>query len=289
MIQTRDIRVYLFGGIGNVLYQISLSLYLSSKKKSRIQFVKVQSKHRTRFLNEITKPEYSKKSPKFAKSLRVILLKLRIHSIFFRKHIFISLETRVSSLESLEQNNARHYLGYFQNLALAEFAKSDIRKLITDFQHSKWFELMKLKIQADNPIAIHIRRGDYQSTRNYHGILSEDYYLRAINHFPNSEIFWVFSDDLHAARQLLNISEANRKIVYISPPEDVDAVDSLLLFSLCKSQIIANSTFSWWGAFLSNDSTTTIFPKQWILSKGDFEFETPNSWTAIESSWESNT
>ena len=115
---------------------------------------------------------------------------------------------------------------------------------------------------------MHIRRGDYVSnskSNSIHGTCSLEYYREAvkiINEKYKNSIFFVFSDDISWKKENLLIQNA----VYIDnktiPHEDI------YLMSLCKYNITANSSFSWWGAWLNqNKNKVVIAPKKWFLKK----------------------
>jgi len=128
------------------------------------------------------------------------------------------------------------------------------------------------KISASpNSVMLHIRHGDYLTwARERHGVLSVEYYLKAASLFANPNLF-VFSDD-----PTCTIPLPHTKIC-CAPHED------LWLMSKCKNAIIANSSFSWWGAWLGADKTgTVIAPKRWF-AKGNEDARdiVPARWTRI--------
>lgn len=135
-----------------------------------------------------------------------------------------------------------------------------------------------------NSISIHIRRGDYitdKEANDLMGVLDLNYYYSAINLIKQqitNPIFYVFSDDLNWAKDNLKISFP---CYYINGEKDYFDLD---LMSKCKHNIIANSSFSWWGAFLNrNIRKIVIAPKQWVLPKNineKIELIFP-SWTEI--------
>jgi len=137
--------------------------------------------------------------------------------------------------------------------------------------------------KSESSISIHIRRADYLSPSNGATVLSMAYYFRAVTEikkYVEDPLWVVFSDDIDWCRKefyfLQNVTfvEGNEKM----PWED------LRLMAACKHHIIANSTFSWWGAYLGRDlKGVTCYPKPWFLT-----METPNiglkkEWIAIES------
>ncbi len=125
-------------------------------------------------------------------------------------------------------------------------------------------------IQKENAISIHFRRGDYvfsKSANSFHGLCSLDYYQRAIELFIKEEkdvTFYVFSDDIEWVKANLKIK--NRPVNYIKHTSDETNYEDLHLMSICKHHIIANSSFSWWGAWLNNyPLKRVIAPKKWFV------------------------
>lgn len=119
--------------------------------------------------------------------------------------------------------------------------------------------------RAANSISIHVRRGDYISnpeTLRIHGICSLDYYRAAIAHFRALVVtprFFVFSNDIAWARENLPLGE---DAVYVEGNEQSPEVD-IFLMANCRHHVIANSSFSWWGAWLCNmpgQQVVTPFP-----------------------------
>ena len=125
-----------------------------------------------------------------------------------------------------------------------------------------------LQIQNNNSIAIHIRRTDYLLAQfaSVHGALPATYYQRAIQHITNtvtSPTFFVFSDDINWAKQHLNLPS---NTVFASEITSTVAEDFYLL-QQCKHNIIANSSFSWWAAWLNtSDNKMVIAPHTWFTT-----------------------
>lgn len=119
-----------------------------------------------------------------------------------------------------------------------------------------------------NSVSMHIRRGDYlmnEDTKNYHGVLNEEYYDNAMDYFRNlnpNVTFFIFSDD----KKYVNDRFSQHRDCIIVPKMSTDLED-LFLMSTCSNHIIANSTFSWWGAWLNkNKYKKVIAPKTWFLN-----------------------
>lgn len=134
-------------------------------------------------------------------------------------------------------------------------------------------------------VAVHIRRGDYLSNPtavNYHGVCSLDYYRAAINFMVNklqTPTFFIFSDDLTWAKENLNIQYP---VHYVDNNSGENAFQDLRLISTCKNQIIANSSFSWWGAWLNpNPNKIVIAPQKWFLVNKDTSTLYPDGWIKL--------
>lgn len=158
--------------------------------------------------------------------------------------------------------------GYWQSERYFE----DIREIIRDEFTVKTplidknLELAN-EIKAVNAVSIHIRRGDYvldEKTREFHGICSLEYYLQAedrVSQILDNPHFFVFSDDPKWVADNLKLRNPAR---YVSHNGSI-AHEDLRLMSLCRHHVIANSSFSWWGAWLSNSpDKLVIAPKRWF-------------------------
>jgi hypothetical protein len=157
--------------------------------------------------------------------------------------------------------------GWFQNIKEFKNVSDKIRKEFTfNVNFSEETKRIENKISLeDNPIAIHVRRGDYIYNPNcfsYHGVLDKEYYDKAIS-IMNSKYsnphYFVFSEDVDWCKD--NINASNITIVG-DECNDYKDTGHFYLMTKCKSHIIANSTFSWWGAWLGN-TEFAIGPKQW--------------------------
>ena len=147
-------------------------------------------------------------------------------------------------------------------------------------------EYKKHIIDAANAIAIHVRRGDYVTnsvTTSFHGLCDLDYYRKAMEMMEQSisnPTYFVFSDDKEYVHEIFGARE-NVCIIQNLPFD----YEELFLMSLCKHNIIANSSFSWWGAWLNQyEEKMVIAPKRWF-AKEEIQFETgdliPQSWIKL--------
>ena len=142
---------------------------------------------------------------------------------------------------------------------------------------------MIIRIRNCDSVSIHIRRGDYvndKKTNQFHGVCGLDYYFRAIALVVKkirSPHFFIFSDDPQWAKQNLHLKFP---CVYVDHNIGKKDYEDMRLMSYCQHNIIANSSFSWWGAWLNkNKDKIVIAPKKW------FQDPSINTKDLIPSSW----
>ncbi len=141
-------------------------------------------------------------------------------------------------------------------------------------------------IKSVPAVSLHVRRGDYvssASTNSFHGTAGPDYYDAATKRIqaevPKAHYF-VFSDDVAWCKDNLNLGKS---VTFIEGNDGDKSYEDLRLMSACRHHIIANSSFSWWGAWLNpSPEKLVIAPKQWFASQdintGDL---IPQDWTRI--------
>jgi Glycosyl transferase family 11 len=176
--------------------------------------------------------------------------------------------------------------GYWQSHHYFEDAADLIR---ADFTPIAPFGPQDEKIAAliatGDAVSVHVRRGDYVAhhpAATAHGQCSLDYYKAALVHIlPHVKTphFFVFSDDPAWARENLLLPGPSTFVDHNGP---ASAFQDLRLMSLCKHQITANSSFSWWGAWLnSRPDKIVIAPKQWFADPRNTDSLTPDDWLRL--------
>ena len=175
--------------------------------------------------------------------------------------------------------------GLWQSEKYFDKYKNDIRRIFKfkDENITSFKDVIE-KMSQQNSIALHIRRGDYLAKVSLHvlGLMSIEYYKKAIELLSskvNDPVFYIFSDDIGWAKENLKIDNA----VFVSGSITKHHIGDLYLMSRCKHHIIANSSFSWWGAWLNNNpEKIVITPKKWF-NKGpkDTQDLIPDEWIKI--------
>ena len=140
---------------------------------------------------------------------------------------------------------------------------------------------LKLIEKSPVSVSIHIRRGDYLNENSIHSVQNVDFYKNAISLMLDrvsrrDVIFFVFSDDIVWAKSNLLINESIILISTCSP------VDDFYLMSNCQHHIISNSTFSWWAAWIGDQSSKIVIsPRQWFKNESSPPFFLPPTWLLI--------
>lgn len=168
--------------------------------------------------------------------------------------------------------------GYFQTEKYFQNITDSIREDYT-FHDEIVETCTKFIEKVDNPIALHVRRTDYIPNPENHPLCSAEYYQEALSKFDNDRNVVVFSDDPTWCKKQ-NIFSSDRFIV----SEGNDNRYDLCLMSLCNDFIIANSSFSWWGAWLANRGGV-VAPTRWFGPGATAGFNTcdiiPSKWLKI--------
>lgn len=141
------------------------------------------------------------------------------------------------------------------------------------------------QIAETNSVSLHIRRGDYVSNPQafaIHGVCSIEYYEAAIKYVAervSSPNFFVFSDDMDWARSHLEIRHA---CCYVENNKGADSYVDMQLMSRCKHNIVANSSFSWWGAWLNGNADKLVTaPRRWFANETDTTDLLPSAWVRL--------
>lgn len=238
------------GGLGNQLFQYAYgrSLYFSGKKIIfDISFFKSNKKDIAR--------EFKLNNFNISKDINFE----NKENVLF--NFFLKLK-RKSGFAVDEYFQNEKYFKNIEEIIRREFTlKNEIGKCAKQVEE----EILNSK----NSVSLHIRRGDYiddLKTNSYHGTCNLDYYNRAVEFLKEKlggiNIF-VFSDDIDWVKNNLKLYN----VVFVSN-SDIKDYEEVILMSKCQNNIIANSTFSWWGAWLNtNKNKIVIAPKVWFNNK----------------------
>jgi len=136
-----------------------------------------------------------------------------------------------------------------------------------------------------NAVSLHVRRDDYAKipeTNAMHGLCSLDYYQLAIRYISDrikQPYFFIFSDDIAWVKANLKITFPCQ---FVDHNHGIESYNDMRLMSLCQHHIIANSSFSWWGAWLNaNPEKIVVAPKKWFANQTDVRDLLPQSWVRL--------
>ena len=184
------------------------------------------------------------------------------------------LDRKIYNLNSMAYDKKIYFIkeGYVSGFWQSEKYFSDIEKVIRqrfefpkiqDAENEKFLSM----IHQTHSVSIHVRRGDYLSETNqkiYGRICTLDYYKKAIRYFEEKYedvTFFVFSNDLEWAKENLEMKNA----CFVDCNTEETAIYDMYLMSECRQNIIANSSFSWWGAWLNgHKEKEVIAPSKWL-------------------------
>lgn len=176
--------------------------------------------------------------------------------------------------------------GYWQSEKyFSDFSQQIREEFVLRAPFSEDAEQMHQHIVSSNAVSVHFRRGDYvtsESAQKVHGICDLDYYRRAIElirqRIGDFRLF-IFSDDIEWVEKCAGLEG---DIVYVSRT-GISAPEEMVLMSMCQHHIVANSSFSWWGAWLNKKrDKIVIAPQQWF-AKTDMHTHdlVPDSWLRV--------
>ena len=172
------------------------------------------------------------------------------------------------SIESIMLDAEKYIFGVFQNASMVDEVKEDVQRLFSfaSFEDGR-NKLLENKLKLENSIGIHVRKGkDYTSRIWYQNTCTLEYYRSAINYIKErveNPQFYVFADNPEWVQE--NFKEFDYYLVECNPIAGWGSHFDMQLMSSCKHNIISNSTYSWWGAFLNkNEDKIVILPKQWF-------------------------
>ena len=258
------------GGLGNQLFQYVFYLWLDMRcDKDNIYGYYPKKGLRAHNGLEIEKV-FEVKLPNSSLSTDLIVKSIKLINKIFKNRQYISTDGRLDV-------NGVLFEGFWQD----KYFWEDV-DIVLNFRWPLKLDVtnsfIMTKIQANNSISIHIRRGDYllPKYRNIYGdICNEEYYQKAIEHIlkcVDDPFFFVFSDDIDWAKSIINVSN----VTFVNNNKGKDSYIDMFLMSLCHHNIIANSTFSWWAAQLNKHSDKImIAPIRWFKSL----FKDPNIFT----------
>lgn len=291
------VTVLLSGGLGNQMFQYAAGKSLANRLNTHLIINTYALDKRTQTTTRnfeldifgIHPSLQSSLRSKFAIKARPFITK---HKSLFQKLGFFSDGSAIVFVPEFNLLKGNVILnGYFQNEKYFESSSENIREEFTfqtplDGINENLSEL----ISATESVAVHIRRGDYITDTNAaNNFVTCDrfYYEQAIRYIKERVVtptFFVFSEDMQWVKEQIDFGES--AVQYIDWNKGTNSYRDLQLMSLCKNIIIANSSFSWWAAWLNkNPEKIVLTPSRWFKDENRNNKELdqfyPKGWTKI--------
>ena len=317
----RKVSIQITGGLGNQLFQFAAGLSLLESKSEPIfieqklgkprsavkgtadifgfvwpqtvNIIKVNNGRISEFMSRVTGfclrmgvTPSRLESNRLVKSF-IIFLASTLLSFFLKERKRLLIGRGVGYTELKNKSSVPYLVGYFQSYLYAESNREYLMKAKIENVGPELKEL-NLAAEAEMPLIVHCRFGDYLMEDNF-GIPSGEYYQAAIKNLIKKDIYksiWVFSDDLIRAKEKID-SENLLPIRWISSVDNSD-VSTLQAMRLGRGYVIANSTFSWWAAYLSFSPTADVVaPNPWFMGMEDPVNLIPPTWRRLDAGYQS--
>ena len=282
-------------GLGNQMFQFAFYLSLKDKFKNEevkldISWFEVEKFHNGFELKKIFNINVNQSTKKentiLSRSGYTLLNRIKRRLLFKKKsEILESNEQQFNFLPDLYGNDGKneYYRGYWQSYkyfdSISEIVKSHF--IFLPFSEKKNIDMSSfIENNMERTVSVHIRRGDYLNHKSLGGVCTLEYYQKAIVKISEkikNPIFIIFSNDINWCKENFNLSN----IKFVDWNSGELSFRDMQLMSICGNNIIANSSFSWWGAYLNqNNNKIIIAPKIWI-ENNDAEDLIPNDWNRL--------
>ena len=249
------ITIEIKGGLGNQLFQIFTLISYSLQHKNAFYFEDKEPTDGPRKINY-----WNNFLIGFSKFVKPILL----IDNYIREHSYHYCELPPTDVKRISKLN-----GYYQSYKYFDNNKLNIIKFMKFDHIRKPYENM---YDFDHTISMHFRLGDYKALQEHHPILNLNYYIKSLQYIiettlkSNWQVLYVFEqEDIRQVEENINILSLQfPTISFLAITGCLSDWEQLIMLSLCKHNIIANSTFSWWGAYLNNKNGTVCYPTTWF-------------------------
>ena len=253
------ITIEIMGGLGNQLFQIFT--LLSTSIEHKIPFY-LEYKEKS---SRLDRPFYWEN---FLQNLSKFIRPLKVDFVYKEPYFHY----KQIPCENIPKNKLVKLIGYFQSYKYFHHNKEIIFKLIK-LKEQKITLLNKYKPAFfKNTVSLHFRIGDYVHLQNHHPILQMDYYIMAISQLIKITgkdkwkilYFYEVRDKEKIKKKIHLLKSQYQNIVFQSIDHELQDWEQLLIMSLCQHNIIANSTFSWWGAYMNENNNKVFYPNKWF-------------------------
>lgn len=288
--------IKILGGLGNQMFQYAFYIAMKNRFPEQkvvidISCFKGYNLHNGFELNRIFDVNYQVATAKEIKDSAYPYFNYKFwkygkYILPRRKTMYIEKDFLHYDDHVFDDNGKVYFDGYWQNILYFKKYQNVINKIFTfkPFNEDRNIRLSK-RISSCSCLSIHIRRSDYLKHKLYKGLCNLDYYKKAISYVKEKhtiDMACIFSDDIPWCKEFILPLLDKEEIIFVDWNTGETSYRDMQLMSICKYNIIANSSFSWWGAWL-NDNTDklVVAPKKWINRKSNFEMNMDKDWIRI--------
>ena len=270
----------LCGGLGNQLFQIFTTISYAIKSKNKFYF-----------LDSEISPSITKRFT-FWNSLLHKLKPFLMEAVVQDSKVVKQTDFTFNEIQISELTDNNICLdGYFQSYKYFQSDYETIYKMLDIDKQKK--TILKLS-NLENTISIHFRLGDYKALQWCHPIMTYEYYKKSISFTQNKDInvrnvfFFCEEEDIDTVMVTINLLICDfPSLFFIRASNSLTDWEQMLLMSCCKHNIIANSSFSWWGAYFNlNPNKIVCYPATWfgptIPESTKTQDLCPLEWTKME-------
>ena len=281
--------VNILGGLGNQMFQYAFAYMLSIKNANEPVYIDTSLFNGYRLHNgfeleyifglrlpkakwyQIAKVNWYMPIYKLSRGIRNLLPQRKT---VYRNYMYMDFDEN-----ALCQDGDLYYDGYWQTSKYYKGYRQHILELFqfAPLEGKRNQEIAKL-LKGNNTVGIHVRRGDYLNSPTYRGLCDKDYYIRAIYYAKKiieKPVFFIFSNDMSWCKDNLKNIIGDCKVYYVDNNTGKESYRDMQLLTMAKCLIIANSSFSWWAAYLNNRNDKVVLcPPKWANNnRGEDIFE----------------
>lgn len=287
--------VRISGGIGNQMFQYALKrkfdVVSSCRNYIDLSFYDTRNVHQGYELEKVfgicDSDKYlgSIKAPSEQKALLYKLLyKMNKRMLITSKY---AMEILIDFYSGYKKHDAEYYYfdGYWQSEDYFSDIQDEIRSIFTfnEFSEKENLELLD-RIKGKQTVALHVRRGDFLKSSKFVCLGETDYYTKAITYISNrinNPVFVVISDDINWCKVSLELDD---NTIFVDWNKGSQSYRDMQIMTVCDHCIVANSSFSWWGAWLnSNPNKIVVAPEKFYVGTARNEAHLiPEKWVKIQ-------
>lgn len=297
--------VNITGGLGNQMFQYAFAMALNHRHPDEEVYVDTQHYHTLFFkkfkgINLHNGYEIDKVFPKANMPVAGACQLMKI-SYYIPNYVLSRLGRKLLPVrkteyiptysmnytydeKALDRKDSCYYEGYWQSARYFVEIKKELQEGYAHPMPNEYNRNVIERLQAENSVGIHIRRGDYLAEPEFRGICDIDYYRKGIEKIledGKEHAFYIFSNDMEWCRKNIAPLVQKNRIEFVTGNTGKNSCWDMFLMTYCKDLIIANSSFSWWGAFLNKNVNKVIAPNPWLNRNCEIDIY-ESSWILIK-------